>query len=312
MEDSQWRTCLLQAHPQLDAALKLFTSHWVLALALQERQLSMEEQGLYCRPVLLALHWAGGPGSALTAFAVAVPAAACEGITTEMQLVATTLRHPGVLAEEDVNDRVTVGILLFERGELHHRLESTPANSHVVAFDELFPDGLLTAEELVGEINHWGILAQPTTLSIRDVLGLPHIVRITSQDCVPREDEGYRSGGDIEAFDAVERVRGVNEELGQPILPEAARVGPCASGAPLPAVFRAQTHMCLSRPWIIPQVDFLESLLRHWSNQGGAQSPILSGLGPPVDALPDQRQRRQGEILKALQGIHGPRGALGP
>eukprot|EP00971_Amphidinium_carterae_P334217 6469366-Amphidinium_carterae.3 len=198
MEQESWHVVLQQGHPQLDAALQMSSCPWVIALPIQERQLALEE-GLYCQAVLFALHWSGGPGTPLTAFALAVPASACEGIGTDLEFVQVPLHHPGVALDEEAEELTPVGILLFSGGELGRLLETTPSNAHVLAFDELFPEGMPAVETLVEKVQHWDILAGPTTFSRRVLQGLPHIVRIFgAETSVAADDEGYHSAGQMD------------------------------------------------------------------------------------------------------------------
>eukprot|EP00971_Amphidinium_carterae_P284830 5654685-Amphidinium_carterae.1 len=125
------------------------------------------------------------------------------------------LHHPGVVLEDDEEaEEVTqVGALLFSGGKVGRLLETTPADAHVIVFDELFPKGMPAVETLVEKVQHWDIFAGPTTFTHRVLQGLPHIVRIATSESHAADDEGYHSSGQMDMPAAIEHVQGISSLL---------------------------------------------------------------------------------------------------
>eukprot|EP00971_Amphidinium_carterae_P136943 2713857-Amphidinium_carterae.1 len=223
--EESWRQCLSFGHPQLDAATKLLTCPWVLELPLTTEQAqSGELENMFCSAVPFALHWAGGPGTVLTAFAVGVPAAACVGMLEECEIVEVGLVFPGQPPEEDAGERVQVGILFFEGGEIGRIQEVTPAESLLVSFDTLFPDGSPSVASLFAAVQSWGILSQPVTLTLEHVGDVPYIVRGLAGSSAVVEEEGYHSLAEVPSPLAIEQLRSGQAaalELPSPLQPPA-------------------------------------------------------------------------------------------
>eukprot|EP00971_Amphidinium_carterae_P151425 3002273-Amphidinium_carterae.1 len=208
MAEEEWRTCLANGHPQLDASVKLLSSQWVIELPLTAEQ-NIELEGTYCSAVIFALHWEGGPGTALTSFAIAVPAAACEGIEEPLEIAEAALHFPGIPMEEQGGEPVQVGIIFLAGSDLGRLQEATPVDSLLIAFDTLFPDGLPDVTELFGAVQEWGPLNAPVTLTLERVGGLPYIVQgLPARPGAP-EEEGYHSLTEISPPMAIGQVQGL-------------------------------------------------------------------------------------------------------
>eukprot|EP00971_Amphidinium_carterae_P149310 2960262-Amphidinium_carterae.1 len=96
-----WETVLQQGAPQkqIDAAERLLRQSWVLPLPVQAANPWIEPNGHWCEALVLAVFWAGGPGTPMSRAVIAVPASALDD-EEEGQLVLACLYLPG---EETIN-----------------------------------------------------------------------------------------------------------------------------------------------------------------------------------------------------------------
>eukprot|EP00971_Amphidinium_carterae_P185339 3679994-Amphidinium_carterae.2 len=314
-------------------------SQWVLALPLQERQLELQE-GLFCQALLIALHWRGPPGSPLSALAVAVPAAACEGIETDVEFVQVMLRHANVPLEEEPTELITVGVLLWHGSELGRLLETTPAESHILAFDELYPEGRPIVEDVQSVVTRWDGLAEPTTITLQERGGESFVVRMSASEYPLADDEGYQSAGDMETPLAMGHMLGAiaeEEAVRSGVLPVAEpeappRRGRMTPGTPVPLLIReamAEPNTPTVHASGGVERKAASSLVGAGTKVGasplGGLPPARPGVKSAAARVPpatkrvtkpkalgiqSQMQEQQAEILKVLGGIQGRIGAL--
>eukprot|EP00971_Amphidinium_carterae_P352883 6492761-Amphidinium_carterae.2 len=309
--EEQWKQALSAGHPQLDASTKMMTCHWVIDLPLAAEQGS-DLEGSYCSAVLFAIHWAGGPGTPATAFALGVPAAACAGIESSTEIVEVPLQFPGAGGEEESGDPALVGILFFEGSELGRLQEGIPSDALMIAFDTLFPDGLPSVPALFASVQEWGELHAPTTLTLEYISGLPYIVRGFQRRSVAPEEEGYHSLTEISPPLAIDQLRVAtlpmlaDDESGGAAAPvqSSRRVPgtPIVHTAPGPSVAQ-QTHAPGGTQRKAAAAALSQPGLRGKASASGVARPPPTRKSPRAKADPLILQQQQGEILDVLNNI---------